>query len=99
MYSRMCFLFTSKWAYNRKRKENMLHVQRRPICSSIKMTDFPWSICLYRQTSRPKSDVNSRLANNKGGRLVRVQKIFPSAGVKITIPFFFPISLVYLVPS
>ena len=63
----------------------MLHVQRRPICSSIKMIDFPWSICLYRQTSRPKSDVHSRLANNKGGRLVRVQKIIPSAGVKITI--------------
>ena len=63
----------------------MLHVQRRPICSSIKMTDFPWSICLYRQTSRLKSDVNSRLANNKGERLVRVRKIFPSAGVKIAI--------------
>ena len=35
-----------------------------------------WLICLYRQTSRLKSDVNSRLANNKGERLVRVQKIF-----------------------
>ena len=76
----------------------MLHGQRRPICPSIKMTDFPWSICLYRQTSRLQSDVNSRLANNLGGRLVRVQKIFPSTGVKTTIAFFFPISLVYLVP-
>ena len=51
----------------------MLHVQRHPICSSIKMTDFPWSICFYRQTSRPTSDVNSCLANKKGGRLTRIE--------------------------
>ena len=51
-YSWMCFLFTSRWSYNWKRKENMLHVQRRPICSSVKMTDFPWSICLYRHADK-----------------------------------------------
>ena len=39
-YSWMCSLFTSRWAYNWKRKENMLHVQCRPICSSFKMTDL-----------------------------------------------------------